>query len=81
MSLEKMEGEIRLFYGTGIPACILVFKKGRTATTSCSSTPPASNYGARIRTSLRDSDIARIVSTYEAREAKGGQVQLPRLPR
>ena len=61
-----------LFYGTGIPACILVFKKGRT----CDDVLfiDASGEGhyekGKNQNLLRDSNVARIVSTYEAREAK-----------
>ena len=59
-----------LFYGTGIPACILVFKKNRSRRdvlfidASCEG-----NYEkGKNQNVLRNSDIARIVSTYEARE-------------
>ena len=59
-----------LFYGTGIPACILVFKKNRPRRdvlfidASCEG-----NYEkGKNQNVLRNSDIARIVSTYEARE-------------
>ena len=59
-----------LFYGTGIPACILVFKKNR----SCQDVffIDASGEGnfekGKNQNLLRDSDIAKIVSTYEKRE-------------
>ncbi len=59
-----------LFYGTGIPACILVFKKNR----GCQDVffIDASGDGnfekGKNQNILRDSDIVRIVSTYEQRE-------------
>ena len=59
-----------LFYGTGIPACILVFKKNR----SCQDVffMDASGDGnfekGKNQNILRDSDIARIISTYQQRE-------------
>src|ERR1035437_4590602 len=57
-----------IFYGTGIPTCILVFKK-------CRETPEdvlfidASQYFDKVKTQnvLRDEDIDRIVSTYRER--------------
>lgn len=62
-----------IFYGTGIPTCILVFKK-------CRENPDnvlfidASQYYEKIKTQnfLREEDIDKIVSTYRARseEAK-----------
>ena len=59
-----------LFYGTGIPACILVFKKNRS--TQDVFFIDASGEGnfekGKNQNILRDSDIDRIVSTYEQRE-------------
>jgi len=57
-----------IFYGTGIPTCILVFKK-------CRENPEdvlfidASQYFDKVKTQnvLRDEDIDRIVSTYRER--------------
>lgn len=59
-----------LFYGTGIPACILVFKKNRTRTDVLFiDASGEGNYEkGKNQNILRDSDIARIVATYEARE-------------
>ena len=61
-----------LFYGTGIPACILVFKKGRTRddVLFIDASGEGNYEKGKNQNLLRDSDIARIVSTYEAREAK-----------
>lgn len=61
-----------LFYGTGIPACILVFKKGRTHDDVLFIDASAEgNYEkGKNQNVLRDSDIARIVRTYEARKKK-----------
>lgn len=61
-----------LFYGTGIPACILVFKKGRTRddVLFIDASGEGNFEKGKNQNLLRDSDIARIVSTYEAREAK-----------
>lgn len=59
-----------LFYGTGIPACILVFKKNRTRRDVLFiDASGEDNYEKdKNQNRLRDSDIARIVSAYEARE-------------
>ena len=60
-----------LFYGTGIPACVLVFKKGRT--TSDVLFIDASGDGnfekGKNQNLLRDCDIERIAETYRRREA------------
>ena len=59
-----------LFYGTGIPACILIFKKNR----SCKDVLfiDASGDGCyekgKNQNILRDSDIERIVNTYRTRQ-------------
>jgi type I restriction enzyme M protein len=59
-----------LFYGTGIPASILVFKKGRTRDDVLFIDASAEgNYEkGKNQNVLRDSDIARIVRTYETRK-------------
>ena len=59
-----------LFYGTGIPACILVFRKGRTRddVLFVDASGEGNYEKGKNQNILRDSDIARIVSTYEARE-------------
>lgn len=61
-----------LFYGTGIPACILVFKKGRTRddVLFIDASGDGNYEKGKNQNILRDSDIARIVSTYEARAQK-----------
>ena len=59
-----------LFYGTGIPACILVFKKNRPRRDVLFiDASGEGNYEKdKNQNVLRNSDISRIVSTYEARE-------------
>ena len=59
-----------LFYGTGIPACILVFKKNRARrdVLFIDASGDGNFEKGKNQNILRDSDIARIVSTYEARE-------------
>jgi len=61
-----------LFYGTGIPACILVFKKNRSRddVLFIDASGEGNYEKGKNQNILRDSDIARIVSTYEAREEK-----------
>ncbi len=61
-----------LFYGTGIPACILVFKKNRIRddVLFIDASGEGNYEKGKNQNILRDSDILRIVSTYEAREAK-----------
>ncbi len=61
-----------LFYGTGIPACILVFKKNRTRddVLFIDASGDGNFEKGKNQNVLRHSDIDRIVSTYEAREAK-----------
>ncbi|MCA1180448.1 type I restriction-modification system subunit M [Bacillus licheniformis] len=59
-----------LFYGTGIPACILVFKKNRTRKDVLFIDASAEgNYEkGKNQNQLREQDIAKIVDTYEKRE-------------
>lgn len=61
-----------LFYGTGIPACILVFRKGRTRddVLFIDASAEGNFEKGKNQNVLRDSDIARIVRTYEARKKK-----------
>ena len=61
-----------LFYGTGIPACILVFKKGRTRddVLFIDASGDGNYEKGKNQNLLRDEDIARIVRTYEARKKK-----------
>ncbi|MCD7822456.1 MAG: type I restriction-modification system subunit M [Oscillospiraceae bacterium] len=58
-----------LFYGTGIPACILVFRKGRTRddVLFIDASGEGNYEKGKNQNILRDSDIDRIVSTYESR--------------
>lgn len=59
-----------LFYGTGIPACILVFKKNRTRSDVLfiDASGDGNFEKGKNQNILRDSDIARIVNVYEARQ-------------
>lgn len=59
-----------LFYGTGIPACILVFKKGRPSTDVLFiDASGEGNYEkGKNQNILRDQDIEKIVQTYKARK-------------
>ena len=59
-----------LFYGTGIPACILVFRTGRTRDDVLFiDASGESNYEkGKNQNILRPCDIKKIVETYEARE-------------
>lgn len=61
-----------LFYGTGIPVCILVFKKGRTRddVLFIDASGDGNFEKGKNQNILRDSDISRIESTYESREEK-----------
>ena len=60
-----------LFYGTSIPACILIFKRNRTSDDVLFiDASGESNYEkGKNQNVLRESDIERIVGTYRAREA------------
>ena len=59
-----------LFYGTGIPACILVFQKNRTRRDVLFIDASAEgNYEkGKNQNLLRDCDIEKIVQVYRARE-------------
>ena len=59
-----------LFYGTGIPACILVFKKGRSTTDVLFiDASGEGNYEkGKNQNILRDQDIEKIVQTYKTRK-------------
>lgn len=59
-----------LFYGTGIPACILVFKKNRTRrdVLFIDASGDGNYEKGKNQNILRDCDISRIVSTYETRK-------------
>ncbi|MCD8049906.1 MAG: type I restriction-modification system subunit M [Clostridia bacterium] len=61
-----------LFYGTGIPACILVFKKNRARddVLFIDASGEGNYEKGKNRNILRDSDIEKIVATYEARAEK-----------
>ncbi len=59
-----------LFYGTGIPACILVFKKNRKRhdVFFIDASADGNFEKGKNQNVLRDCDIKRIVETYQARE-------------
>ena len=59
-----------LFYGTGIPACVLVFKKnrGRNDVLFIDASGEGNYEKGKNQNLLRDCDISRIVETYKARE-------------
>lgn len=59
-----------LFYGTGIPACILVFKKNRTRkdVLFIDASGEGNYEKGKNQNQLREQDIAKIVNTYEKRE-------------
>lgn len=59
-----------LFYGTGIPACILVFRKNRRRrdVVFIDASSEGNYEKGKNQNILRDSDIARIAAAYEARE-------------
>ena len=59
-----------LFYGTGIPACILVFKKNRTRRDVffIDASADGNFEKGKNQNVLRDCEIKRIVETYQARE-------------
>lgn len=57
-----------LFYGTGIPAAVLVFKRNKPDT-NVLFIDASRDYGdAKNQNKLRQSDIEKIVATYQARE-------------
>ena len=59
-----------LFYGTGIPACILVFKKNRINQDVLFIDASGDEHFEKGKNQniLRDSDIERIVSAYQSRQ-------------
>ncbi|WP_299836041.1 type I restriction-modification system subunit M [uncultured Tenacibaculum sp.] len=56
-----------VFYGTGIPTCILVFKKCRENPDNVLFIDASEHYERGTQNTLRDSDISKIVSTYRER--------------
>lgn len=60
-----------LFYGTGIPACILVFRTGRTRddVLFIDASGEGNYEKGKNQNILRPCDIKKIVETYEARES------------
>ena len=58
----------KLFYGTGIPAAVLVFKKDKADSNVLFIDASREYKDGRTRTSSPVENIARIISTYQARE-------------
>lgn len=56
-----------LFYGTGIPAAVLVFKRNRSDTNVMFIDASREYQDVKNQNKLRQSDIDKIVATYEAR--------------
>lgn len=57
-----------LFYGTGIPAAVLVFKRNRSDTNVMFIDASREYQDGKNQNRLRQSDIDKIVATYQARE-------------
>ena len=55
-----------LFYGTSIPACIIVFRKGRTSTDVLFIDASKQFKKDRAKNVLQDDDVTKIVETYKA---------------
>lgn len=55
-----------LFYGTSIPACIVVFKRGRKTTDVLFVDASKEFAKEKAKNKLRDEDVKKIVSTYKA---------------
>lgn len=55
-----------IFYGTSIPACIIVFRRGRTNTDILFVDASKSFKKDKAKNVLRDEDIIKIVETYQA---------------
>jgi len=58
-----------LFYGTGIPAAVLVFKRNRSDTNVMFIDASRDYQDVKNQNRLRQSDIDKIVATYQARES------------
>ena len=55
-----------IFYGTSIPACIIVFRKGRSNTDVLFIDASKEFKKEKAKNILRDEDVERIVDTYRA---------------
>lgn len=55
-----------LFYGTSIPACIIVFKRGRTTSDILFIDASKEFAKEKAKNKLRDEDVTKIVATYKA---------------
>jgi type I restriction enzyme M protein len=57
-----------LFYGTGIPAAVLIFKRNKSDTNVLFIDASREYQDGKNQNKLRQSDIDKIVATYKARE-------------
>lgn len=65
-----------LFYGTSIPACIIVFRKGRTSSNVLFIDASKGFKKDKAKNLLRDEDITKIVNTYKAyRNGENAEVE------
>lgn len=58
----------KLFYGTGIPAAVLVFKKGKADSNVLFIDASREYRDGKNQNQLSDENIAKIIATYQARE-------------
>lgn len=66
----------KLFYGTGIPAAILVFRKKKSDKKVLFIDASRNFQDGKNQNFLREEDIARVVATYEARKSVGKYAHL-----
>lgn len=60
----------KIFFGTDIPTCIMVFKKCRENPDNVVFIDASQHYGKGTQNYLRQEDIEKIISTYQKRTAK-----------
>ncbi len=59
-----------IFFGTGIPTCVLVFKKSRTNSDNVLFIDASNNFEkGKAQNHLRDEDVERIIDAYSKRES------------
>lgn len=65
-----------LFYGTTIPACIVVFRRGRSNTDVLFIDASKQFKKEKAKNALRDEDVARIAATYKAyRDGENAEIE------
>lgn len=65
-----------LFYGTAIPACIVVFRRGRSNTDVLFIDASKQFKKEKAKNALRDEDVARIAATYKAyRDGENAEIE------